>query len=59
VLIGLEEAPGRPDGELTDHARQVITSLRAYLMAKKAGEPAKHEADPPWKKILLPMWKTQ
>ncbi len=35
VRMSLDKVPARDGGELTDYARQMITSLRAYLMARK------------------------
>lgn len=43
----------RDDGPLLDHARQLISSMRSYLMVRKSSS---LEQDNKGKKILLPAW---
>jgi len=56
VRMSLDKVPARDGGELTDYARQMITSLRAYLMARKTPELEQDEDSPRANKILLPIW---
>ncbi len=56
VRMSLDKVPAGDGGELTDYARQMITSLRAYLMARKTPELEQDEDSPRANKILLPIW---
>ena len=58
VAVTLER-PARASGALTDRARQLITSLQAYLMANKAKSQGQDDEGQQSKKILLPQWMAQ
>jgi hypothetical protein len=59
VHVALEGTSTRIAGQVTDYARRMITSLRAYLMAKKTEAPGNDGEGQEDQKILLPKWTVQ
>ena len=57
--VGLERTPTQTDGELAEHARRTIKSLRAYLMAQIADGEREAKESQQGRKILLPNWTDQ
>jgi diguanylate cyclase (GGDEF)-like protein/PAS domain S-box-containing protein len=59
VGVASEKLPRQTNGEMLEQARQIVTSLRAYLMAKKVASLGRDTDGDQGRSILLPVWVTE